>query len=116
MYMRTMSAFDVLVALDAYIWKGKHSIKSSCPTRSLLILPRVPSLRELSVGPIRIHRVGSPPLFRSPLHGGPSAFRHVHCKPDNQACGEAERKQEREAIPVVARSVDYRLDNVRPNY
>ena len=54
-------------------------------------------------------------LLRRPELSMPSALGHVYCQPDDKSrCG-AQRKQEREALPGVPRSVDDRLDHVRPD-
>lgn len=55
-------------------------------------------------------------LRRRPSHSIPSPFANINTKPYDQRCCRADRKQEREPLPVVLRLVDDCLDNIRPDH
>ena len=55
-------------------------------------------------------------LRRRPSHGIPSPFDNINTKPYDQRRSRADRKQEREPLPIIIRLVNDGLDNIRPDH
>lgn len=66
---------------------------------------------------ITFHNINnSTPLRSRPSHSIPSSLANINTKPYDQRRSRADRKQEREPLPIILRLVDDCLDNVRPNH
>jgi hypothetical protein len=68
--------------------------------------------KGVPIRPVRVRGACGPTPLRRPPHSGPPPLLDVHSEPDDQTRGGAESEQEGEAVPVIARMVDNRLNYV----